>query len=292
MQYLAIAFAIALGVIVLKGIRIVPQAENWIVERFGKFQSILQPGLNLIDPFFSRVAKRIDIRERLIDMPRQSIITSDNATLNVNGVIFFKIMDPYKSYYGIENLQYAIAALGQTSLRAIMGKMTLDESLSSRDKINKELLAILDDATDSWGTKITRVEIQDIEPPTDVKDAMTQQMKAERFKRAQILEAEGQKQSAIERAEGDKRSAILKAEGQKESATLEAEARERLAKAESEAIRMVTESLAATKGDPTMYLLGQEYLRKMGDMAASSNSKFLIMPAEIGTTIKKLFEKG
>lgn len=292
MLYLAIASVTAMIVIVIKGVRIVPQAENWIVERFGKFQGILQPGLNFINPFITRVAKKIDIRERLIDMPRQSIITSDNATLNVNGVIFFKIMDPYKSYYGIENLQYGMAALGQTSLRAIMGKMTLDESLSSRDKINKELLMILDDATDSWGAKITRVEIQDIEPPADVKDAMTQQMKAERMKRAQILEAEGMKQSAIEKAEGEKRAAVLTAEGQKESAQLQAEARERLAKAESEAIRMVTESLSVTKGDPTMYLLGQEYIKKMGDMASSPNTKFLIMPAEIGTTIKKLFEKN
>lgn len=288
---IVVALLVVLSTLVLKGIRIVPQAENWIVETFGKFNVILQPGLNIINPFFSRVAQKIDIRELIIDMPSQPIITSDNATVNVNGVVFFKIMDPYKSYYGVDNLQFGIQALAQTSLRAIMGKMTLDESLSKRDKINAELLAILDEATDPWGTKITRVEIQDIDPPEDIKDAMASQMKAERNKRAQILVAEGEKQSAIEKAEGEKRSAILQAEGEKESAELEALARERLAKAEATAITVVADSLKTGGGDPVLYLLGQEYIKKMGDLAASPNSKFVMLPADLQNTIKGLFNK-
>jgi regulator of protease activity HflC (stomatin/prohibitin superfamily) len=285
------ALLVVVIVLVMKGIRIVPQAENWIVETFGKFNTILQPGLNLINPFFSRVSKRVDIREKYIDMPSQPIITSDNATVNVNGVVFFKIMDPYKSYYGIDGLEVGIQALAQTSLRAIMGKMTLDESLSKRDKINAELLTILDEATDPWGTKITRVEIQDIDPPNDIKEAMASQMKAERQKRALILEAEGEKQSAIEKAEGEKRSAILQAEGEKEAAELEAQARERLAKAESEAIRVVAISLKESGGDPMLYLLGQEYIKKLGNLAGSPNSKFVLLPADLQNTIKGLFER-
>ncbi|MDA3901084.1 MAG: SPFH/Band 7/PHB domain protein [Spirochaetes bacterium] len=289
--YLIIALLVFGGILIIKGVRIVPQAENWIVERFGKYRITLQAGLNLINPFFSKVAKRVDIRERLIDMPSQPIITADNATVNVNGVVFFKIMDPYKSFYGIDHLEFGIQSLAQTSLRAIMGKMTLDESLSKRDKINNELLGILDDATDPWGAKITRVELQDIDPPTDIKDAMASQMKAERNKRAQILEAEGMKQSAIEKAEGLKRSAILKAEGGKEAAELESEARERLAQAEARALQMVAESLLSTKGDPMIYLLGQEYIKKMADLAASPNSKFVMLPSDLQQTLKGLFEK-
>lgn len=287
-----IALVVVVTIVVLKGVRIVPQAENWIVERFGKYNTTLNAGLNLINPFFSRVVKKVDIRERMIDMPSQPIITSDNATVNVNGVVFFKIMDTYKSYYGVANLEYGIAALAQTSLRAIMGKMQLDESLSKRDKINGELLTILDEATDPWGTKITRVEIQDIDPPDDIKEAMAQQMKAERHKRASILEAEGARQSAIEKAEGEKRSAILEAEGEKEAAELEAQARERLAKAEGEAIKSVAEALNSTNGDPMMYLLGQEYIKKMADLAASPNSKFLMLPSDLQKSIKGLFEKS
>jgi regulator of protease activity HflC (stomatin/prohibitin superfamily) len=289
--YLIIALLVFGGILIIKGVRIVPQAENWIVERFGKYRITLQAGLNLINPFFSKVAKRVDIRERLIDMPSQPIITADNATVNVNGVVFFKIMDTYKSFYGIDHLEFGIQSLAQTSLRAIMGKMTLDESLSKRDKINNELLGILDDATDPWGAKITRVELQDIDPPTDIKDAMASQMKAERNKRAQILEAEGMKQSAIEKAEGLKRSAILKAEGGKEAAELESEARERLAQAEARALQMVAESLLSTKGDPMIYLLGQEYIKKMADLAASPNSKFVMLPSDLQQTLKGLFEK-
>ncbi len=291
MIYVVMAIGVITVILLAKGVRIVPQAENWIVERFGKYVLTLQPGLNLINPIFSRISKKVDIRERVLDLPSQRIITSDNATVDVNGVLFFKIMDPYKSYYGVSDMQFAISALAKTSLRAIMGKMTLDESLSKRDSINKDLMNILDDATDAWGTKLTRVEIQDIEPPDDIKESMAKQMKAERNKRAQILDAEGNRQAAIENAEGDKRAAILKAEGAKEAAGLQAQGRERLAQAEAEALRMVAESLKSTSGDPTLYLLGREYIQKLSDLSESQNSKFIVFPADIIKTISGIIGK-
>ncbi|HQQ51645.1 MAG TPA: SPFH domain-containing protein, partial [Spirochaetota bacterium] len=218
MQILIIAVAILIIILIYKGVRIVPQAENWLVERFGKYAATLTPGLNLINPLFSKVAAKIDIREQVLDLPPQGIITEDNAAVKVDGVVFFKILDPYKAFYGIENLNMAISNLALTTLRSIMGKMTLDQSLSSRDKINAELLIILDQATDSWGTKITRVEIKDIVPPQDLQQAMALQMKAERERRATVLEAEAQKEAQEKKAEGFKRAQILEAEARKESA--------------------------------------------------------------------------
>lgn len=276
---------------VAKSVKLVPQAHNWILERFGKYIETLKPGLNLINPFFSRIACQIDIREQVLDMPSQPIITADNATVSVNGVVFYKIMDPYKAFYGITNLNMAISNLAKTSLRAIMGKMTLDESLSNRDAINNELLVLLDEATDAWGTKITRVEIQDIVPPHDIADAMAKQMKAERNKRAQILEAEGKRQAEIEKAQGEKQGAILAAEGKRQAAELEAEARERLANAEAAALKVVSNSLKESGGDPTSYLLGQAYIKQFGNMAQSSNSKFVVLPTELLKSIEGLFKR-
>jgi regulator of protease activity HflC (stomatin/prohibitin superfamily) len=262
-----VALAFVAMVLVLKGVRVVPQAENWIVERFGKYVITLNPGLNLINPLFSRVAQKVDIRECVLDLPKQGTITRDNASLQVDGVVYFKIMDPYKSYYGIANLRWAIQNIAQTTLRSIMGRMTLDESLSSREKINAELLTVLDEATDAWGTKITRVEIRDIQPPSDITMAMTLQMKAEREKRARILEAEAKL----------------------EAAQREAEARERLAKAEANAISMVALSLKETQGDPLIYLLGQEYVKGITRLSESPNGKIVILPADILEALKNMF---
>lgn len=291
MPYLIGAIAFVVIILIMKGVRIVPQAQNWILERFGKYVVTLKPGLNLINPLFSKVPVKIDIRERVLDMPMQPIITSDNATIEVNGVVFYKVMDPYKAYYGIEFLQSAIANLAKTTLRAIMGKMALDETLSNRDQINSELLVILDEATDAWGTKITRVEIQDIEPPRDIADAMARQMKAERNKRAQILEAEGNKQSEIERAEGEKRAQILAAEGRKQAADLDAQARERLAQAEANALKFVTTSLTASGGDPVTYLLGQKYVEGLIKLGNSSNGKILVLPPDLINSLSSMFKK-
>ncbi|GAB4220927.1 MAG: SPFH domain-containing protein [Spirochaetota bacterium] len=290
MQGLIIAIAILVVILVYKGVRIVPQAENWLVERFGKFAATLTPGLNLINPLFSRVAAKIDIREQVLDLPPQGIITEDNATVKVDGVVFYKILDPYKAFYGIENLQMAISNLALTTLRSIMGKMTLDQSLSSRDKINAELLTVLDQATDSWGTKITRVEIKDIVPPQDLQQAMALQMKAERERRATVLEAEAQKEAQERKAEGYKRAQILEAEARKEAAQRDAEARERLPQAEANAIEYVAKSLKSTGGDPLLYLLGMEYVKGLIKLGESQSSHVVILPADLIENLKSLFK--
>ncbi|HOP63998.1 MAG TPA: SPFH domain-containing protein [Spirochaetota bacterium] len=290
MNYFVLAVAILAVFLILKGVRIVPQAENWVVERFGKYATTLKPGLNLINPVFSRVAKKIDIREQVLDLPPQGIISEDNATVTVDGVVFYKILDPYKAFYGIENLQWAITNLALTSLRSIMGKMTLDQSLSSRDKINLELLHILDEATDSWGTKITRVEIKDIVPPDDLQQAMALQMKAERERRATVLEAEAQKESQEKKAEGFKRAQILEAEARKEAAQRDAEARERLAEAEANAIESVSSALKSTGGDPLIYLLGQEYVKGLMKISDSQSSKVVLLPSDFMDTVRNIFK--
>ncbi|HOT20767.1 MAG TPA: stomatin-like protein [Spirochaetota bacterium] len=290
MQILIIAVAILIIILIYKGVRIVPQAENWLVERFGKYAATLTPGLNLINPLFSKVAAKIDIREQVLDLPPQGIITEDNAAVKVDGVVFFKILDPYKAFYGIENLHMAISNLALTTLRSIMGKMTLDQSLSSRDKINAELLIILDQATDSWGTKITRVEIKDIVPPQDLQQAMALQMKAERERRATVLEAEAQKEAQEKKAEGFKRAQILEAEARKESAQRDAEARERLAQAEANAIEFVAKSLKSTGGDPLLYLLGMEYVKGLIKLGESQSSHVVILPSDLIENLKSLFK--
>lgn len=290
MNYFVIAVAVLAVFLIFKGVRIVPQAENWLVERFGKFAATLKPGLNLINPVFSRVACKIDIREQVLDLPPQGIISEDNATVKVDGVVFYKILDPYKAFYGIENLQMAISNLALTSLRSIMGKMTLDHSLSSRDKINAELLQILDEATDSWGTKITRVEIKDIVPPEDLQQAMALQMKAERERRATVLEAEAQKEAQEKKAEGFKKAQILEAEARKESALRDAEARERLAQAEASAIGVVATALKSTGGDPLIYLLGQEYVKGLMRISDSQSSKVVLLPSDFMNTVQNLFK--
>ncbi|HBE01059.1 MAG: hypothetical protein A2096_06690 [Spirochaetes bacterium GWF1_41_5] len=287
-----ITLVIFVIILVFKGIRIVPQAENWIVETFGKYNLTLKPGLNLINPLFSSIAYKADIREMLLDLPEQQIISSDNATVNVDGVVFYKIMDPYKAYYGIQSLKNAIANLGVTTLRSIMGKLSLDESLFSRDRINAELLTVLDEATDAWGTKITRVEIKEILPHKDIIEAMSKQMTAERNRRATVLEAEAQKESQERIAEGAKKARILEAEARKESAFRDAEGRERYAQAESDALKNVAESLKQCGGDPVLYLLGQRYLEGIKELAASQNAKFVIMPNDLMDNIKGIFKSG
>ncbi len=289
--HLVAAVGFVVLVLIFKGVKLVPQADNWIVERFGKYSETLKPGLNLINPLFSKIVQKVDIREQVLDLPKQGIITADNAQVQVDGVVFYKVMDPYKSFYGIKDLRWASQNLAQTTLRSIMGKMTLDGSLSSRDTINQELLQVLDEATDAWGTKVTRVELKDIEPPADIADAMTKQMKAERERRARVLEAEGISESAEKEAEGRKQAAILEAEGEKQSAILRAEARERSAQAEANALTMVSESLTQSNGDPTLYLLGQEYVKSLTKLGDSQNSKFLVLPADLMSTITNLFGK-
>ena len=299
-------FLIALALIfVSKGVVIVQQAEVVIIERLGKFDRVLQSGFNFIIPVieapraidwkvtqkgfdgssYSVIQKRtkIDLREAVYDFPRQNVITKDNVSISINALLYFQIVDPKSAVYEIQNLPDAIEKLTQTNLRNLVGQLDLDESLVSRDKINHELRAILDDATNKWGVKVNRVELQDIIPPTDIQSAMEKQMKAERDRRAAILEAEGLKKSAVLKAEGEKEAAINRAEGEKKANILRAEgvAQARILEAdgEKEAIQRIINALA-DKGQPDKYLIAMKYLETMQAITSGQDNKVVYMPYE------------
>ena len=299
-------FLIALALIfVAKGVVIVQQAEVVIIERLGKFDRVLQSGFNFIIPVieapraidwkvtqkgfdgssYSVIQKstKIDLREAVYDFPRQNVITKDNVSISINALLYFQIVDPKSAVYEIQNLPDAIEKLTQTNLRNLVGQLDLDESLVSRDKINHELRAILDDATNKWGVKVNRVELQDIIPPTDIQSAMEKQMKAERDRRAAILEAEGLKKSAVLKAEGEKEAAINRAEGEKKANILRAEgvAQARILEAdgEKEAIQRIINALA-DKGQPDKYLIAMKYLETMQTITSGQNNKVVYMPYE------------
>jgi len=295
---LAIVFA-------LQGIKIVQQSETIIVERLGKYHATLQSGLNIIIPFLDKPREiiwrytaegamgntvvryvkenRIDLREAVYDFPKQNVITRDNIVTEINALIYFQIMDPIRAVYEIANLPQAIEKLTQTSLRNVIGEMDLDDTLSSRDTINTKLQEILDDATNKWGVKVNRVELQDINPPMDIREAMEKQMRAERDKRATILEAEGTQQALILEAVGRRDSEISIAEGEKNANILvaqgDAEARIMVAKAEAEAIKVVTEAIDKT-GDPVNYLIAMKYLESLKEMTSGKDNKVVYMPYE------------
>ncbi len=307
----------------IKGLIIVQQAEAVIVERLGKFEKELGPGLNFIFPIlespryiswkmttklpngesYSYIKERlkIDLREAVYDFPRQNVITKDNVTISINALLYFQIVDAKSAVYEIQNLPEAIEKLTQTTLRNLVGAIDLDETLVSRDKINHELRAILDEATNKWGVKVNRVELQDIIPPADIQQAMEKQMKAERERRAAILEAEGEKKSSILKAEGQKEAEINKAEGAKKSAILQAEgqaeARIKTAEAEANAIRMVTEAIA-NHGQPDKYLIAMKYLETLKGITEGENNKVVYMPYEATGIlssldgIKQMFDAG
>ena len=299
-------FLVILAIIfVAKGVIIVQQAEVVIVERLGKYHKTLQSGFNFIIPVidspraidwkvtqkgfdgmtYSVIQKktRIDLREAVYDFPRQNVITKDNASISINALLYFQIVDPKSAVYEIQNLPEAIEKLTQTNLRNLVGQLDLDESLVSRDKINHELRAILDEATNKWGVKVNRVELQDIIPPADIQTAMEKQMKAERDRRAAILEAEGLKKSAVLKAEGEKEAAINRAEGEKQANILKAEgvAQARILEAdgEKEAINRIINALA-DKGQPDKYLIAMKYLETMKSITAGQNNKVVYMPYE------------
>ena len=317
-------FLIALALIVVaKGVIIVQQAEVVIVERLGKFDRVLQSGFNFIIPIieaprasdwkvtqkgfdgsaYSIIQKRtkIDLREAVYDFPRQNVITKDNVSISINALLYFQIIDPKSAVYEIQNLPDAIEKLTQTNLRNLVGQLDLDESLVSRDKINHELRAILDDATNKWGVKVNRVELQDIIPPADIQSAMEKQMKAERDRRAAILEAEGLKKSAVLKAEGEKEAAINRAEGEKQANILRAEgiAQARILEAdgEKEAIQRIINALA-DKGQPDKYLIAMKYLETMKTITSGKDNKIVYMPYEATGIlssvdgIKQMFDKG
>lgn len=285
-------FAVAVVALIIylffSGVKTVPQGHQFTVERFGKYTKSLTPGFHLIIPFFDKIGAKVNMKECVLDIPSQEVITKDNAMVTANGVVFFQVLDAARATYEVNDMLTAILNLTMTNLRTVMGSMDLDQLLSLRDQINAKLLNVVDDATQPWGIKVTRIEIKDIEPPRDIVEAMARQMKAEREKRANILEAEGLRQAEILRAEGEKQAAILEAEGRRESAYRDAEAREREAEAEAKATEMVSNAIA--NGDPQAinYFIAQKYVETLGKFAASPNEKLVFMPLEASGVIGAL----
>lgn len=310
-----------IGIIVLaKSVYLVKQAEVVIIERFGKYSHMLTPGLNVIVPFMDaahtcywtfiyadgrgqyyrsvRTITRIDLRESVYDFPKQHVITKDNVNIEINALLYYQIMDPKAAVYEVVDLSEAIEKLTQTTLRNVIGSLDLDETLTSRNKINDKLQLILDEATDKWGVKVNRVELQEVNPPRDIQLAMEKQMRAERERRAIVLEAEGQKSSAILRAEGEFEARVLKAKGHAESKILEAagQAKARLAitQAEAESIVMIQKSVP--NGDPLPYMVAQEYIKALPKMMEDKDGKMIVVPYEASSMVgslgmmKKIFE--
>lgn len=272
-------------VLIITGIKSVPQGQNWTVERFGKFTHLLDPGLHLIVPFVDAIGRKVVVMEQVLDITPQEVISADNAMVTADAVCFYQVLDAAKASYEVNSLSHAMQNLVMTNIRAVVGSMELDAMLSNRDVINTSLLMKVDEATAPWGVKVTRIEIRDITPPRDLVDAMANQMKAEREKRAQILRAEGEREAAIKVAEGEKRAQILKAEGLRESAFLEAEAREREAEAEAKATELVSEAIAKGDAQAINYFVAQKYVDALGQLASADNSKVVLMPLEAASVI-------
>ena len=312
LSYVLIALVVLALIFVKKTVVIIPQSETKIIERLGKYFATLSPGINLIIPFIDRpkemvtmragryvYSNTIDLREQVYDFDRQNVITKDNIQMQINALLYFQIVDPFKAVYEINNLPNAIEKLTQTTLRNIIGEMELDQTLTSRDTINTNLRAVLDDAPNKWGIKVNRVELQDITPPQSVLSAMEKQMQAERNKRATILTSEGEKQAVILQSEGEKASTINRAEASKQQAILQAEgeaqARIRKAEAEAVAIEKITEAVGKST-NPANYLLAQKYIQMMQEVAQGDQTKMVYLPYEatnmLGSIggIKELFK--
>jgi len=314
---ISLLFIVIVAIILIIGFTTVPQGMKYTVERFGKYTKILEPGWRFLPPF-DKISNKVDIREQVMDVPRQEVITKDNAMVTVDGVIFYKIIDAAKATYQVTDLNDAIMQLTITNIRSVMGSMDLDDILSKRDEINEKLLKVVDKATDPWGVTNTGIEIKDITPPQDLVESMGRQMKAERDKRAVILEAEGQRRAVIEKAEGEKRANILKAEGEKEAAILNAQAhketeilraearqqadildsetlkesanyqayaREKMAEAEAKATEMVSQAIMNGDIQAINYFIAQKYVEALQNIASAENQKLIMMPLEASNMI-------
>lgn len=305
------AIIIIVLIFVCAGLKIVPQSQTLVIERLGKFHRVLNSGINIIWPILdkprqmyfrhvftdfdgrvkvrTKLDDRIDLREQLIDFPPQSVITKDNVMTSINAILYYQIMDPIKAVYEIANLPDAIEKLTQTTLRNVIGELEFDETLTSRDTINSKLRDVLDDATNKWGVKVNRVEVQDITPPASVKEAMEQQMQAEREKRAKVLRAQGEKEAAILQSEGEKQSRINQAEAEKQTKILkaqgEAEAKVVAAKAEAEAIAQVAAAIGKTDISPANYMIAEKYITTLKDMVAGKDNKTIYMPYDASAAL-------
>ena len=281
---LILLFVVAVIVlaVISRGVRTVPQGYQWTVERFGRYRLTLQPGLRLLNPFIDGIGRKVNVQETVLEIPAQNVITKDNASVVVDGIVFYQVIDAARASYEVQNLQSAVTNITMTNIRTAIGALDLDETLSKRDEINERLLRVLDAATEPWGTKITRVELKDVRPPEDVQLSMAKQLTADRERRAAILRAEGIKQAAILEAEGTKQSQILAAEGRLAAAQRDAEARERLAEAEAVATTAVSKAVSEGNVQALNYFIAQKYVEAMTQIGQSPNARLVLMPMEVG----------
>jgi regulator of protease activity HflC (stomatin/prohibitin superfamily) len=281
MEIVALVLVFLSLIILFQAIKIVPQGKEFTVERLGRYTRTLTPGMAFLTPFIESIGRRVNMMEQVLDVPQQDVITKDNVSVQVDGIVFIQVMDAAQAAYRVDNLNFAITQLSQTNLRTVVGSMDLDEVLSQRDQINSRLLATIDHATNPWGVKVTRIEIKDLVPPPDITNAMARQMKAERERRAVITEADGERQAAITRAEGAKQAAILEAEGRREAAFRDAEARERSAEAEAKATTAVSEAIAKGDVNAINYFIAQKYVDAFAELARSPQQRTVIVPADM-----------
>jgi regulator of protease activity HflC (stomatin/prohibitin superfamily) len=278
--FIWILVLILVVVTLFAGVKTVPQGYVWTVERFGAYRRMLHPGLNFVLPYVDQVRKKLNVQELVVDIPEQSVITRDNASVSVDGVIYYRVMEPEKAAYQVADLTLALTTLAMTNIRAVIGEMELDATLSSRERINSSLLTILDGATMPWGVKVSRVEIRKIEPPENLIRAMNLQMTAERERRAVVARADGEREAAIKRAEGEKQALILAAEGRQEAAVRDAAARVQLATAEGEATRLVSEAATHYGQSGLRYFIADRYVRAFQSLASAPNTRLVVVPME------------